>query len=136
MRNLKELLARFMVGRYGVDQLYRALIVVAFVFIIANTFIQSSIINILLWVVLLWSIFRSMSRNIYQRSRENEKFMQLWNPIKAKGFLTMRRIKEMKTHRFRRCPHCRAVLRLPHKTGRHSVTCPSCHNKFEVRILL
>jgi len=136
MGNIKDKLIRFMYGRYGVDQLYNALIAAAFVLLAANIFIRSSFISILVWVVLIWLIFRVLSRNVYKRRLENEKFMQIWNPVKAKGSLTIRRIKEMKTHRFRKCPHCKAVLRLPRKKGKHTVNCPSCHNKFEVQIKL
>lgn len=136
MERFKERLARFMAGRYGVDQLYNALLVVAFIGIIVNVFIQSSILNILILALFIGAIFRSMSRDIIQRSRENQKFMRLWTPVKSEGLLTRRRIKEVKTRRFRRCPYCRTVLRLPRKTGRNSVTCPACHNKFEVQILI
>lgn len=135
MGNFKDRLARFMYGRYGTDQLYYALFVISFVLVIANTFIRSSIIGILLWAVLLWMMFRTLSRNVYQRQRENEKFMTICNRVKAKGSLTSRRIKEIKTHRFRKCPHCKTVLRLPRRTGKHPVICPCCHNKFELRIL-
>lgn len=84
--------------------------------------------------VLIFMLYRIFSRNVYARSRENEKFLKIWNPIKANGILTIRRIKEIKTHRFRKCPHCSTMLRLPRKTGEHTVECPRCHHDFEVRI--
>ena len=136
MENFKEKLARFMDGRYGTDQLHNALLVVAFVLMGANIYIRSSFISILLWAILIWLIFRAFSRDNYKISMENEKFMKIWNPVKAQGSLTLRRIKEIKTHRFRKCPHCKAVLRLPRKTGKHTVNCPRCHDEFAVRIIL
>lgn len=135
MGNFKDKLARFMYGRYGTDQLNYALIVAYLVLIVANNFIHSAIIGILMWAVLICMVLRTFSRNVYKRRMENEKFMKIWNPVKAKGSLTIRRIKEIKTHRFRKCPHCKAVLRLPRKTGKHTVKCPCCHNEFELRIL-
>jgi hypothetical protein len=135
MGNLKDKLVRFMNGRYGIDQLYYALFGTYFILIVANTFIRSTMIDILMWAVLIWMIFRILSRNVYQRRRENEKFMKIWNRIKAKGSLTIRRIKEIKTRRFRKCPHCKVVLRLPRKTGKHTVECPCCHHEFKLRIL-
>lgn len=136
MGNFKDKFARFMDGRYGTDQLYNALIVAAFVLLATNIFLRSSMIDILVWAVMIWLLFRAFSRNIYKRRMENEKFIKIWNPVKAEGSLTIRRIKEIKTHRFRKCPHCKAVLRLPAKKGKHTVNCPRCHNKFEVRIKL
>ncbi|MBW9158745.1 hypothetical protein [Clostridium tagluense] len=136
MGNLKNKLAQFMYGRYGTDQLYNALIVVYFVLIFANAFISSAIIRILMSAVLIWTIFRALSRNVYKRRMENEKFMKIWKPVKGSGSLMLRRIKEIKTHRFRKCPHCKKVLRLPRTRGKHSVKCPCCNKEFELQILV
>ncbi|HHV28204.1 hypothetical protein [Acetivibrio mesophilus] len=136
MGNFKSKLARFMYGRYGTDELSNWLFVVYFILLIANLFIRSNIISLLIYAVIFIVIFRTFSRNIYKRQRENEKFMKLWKPVKSKGTLTIQRIKDIKTKRYRRCPHCKSVLRLPRKTGKHKVDCPRCHNEFEVRVLL
>jgi hypothetical protein len=133
--SFKERLIRFMYGRYGIDQLYYALLLTFFALRIINTSARSIIIDLLSWAILIWMIFRAFSRNIYKRRRENEKFMQLWTPIKRQGSLTRRRIKEIKTHRFRKCPQCRVMLRLPRKRGKHTVECPRCHKEFKLRIL-
>jgi hypothetical protein len=135
MGNFKDKVVRFMDGRYGTDQLYYALIAAYLVLIVANVFIRSAIIGILMWAVLILMIFRIFSRNVYKRRMENEKFMKIWKRIKVKGSLTIRRIKEIRTHRFRKCPYCKVILRLPRKTGKHTVECPCCHHEFEVRIL-
>jgi len=132
MGNLKNKLTQFMYGRYGTDQLYNALIGAYFILIVANFFISSNIISILMSAVLIWIIFRTLSRNIDKRRLENERFMKIWKPVRAKGSLELRRIKEIKTHRFRKCPHCNKVLRLPRKTGKHTVKCPSCNKEFEL----
>ncbi|MGD8401441.1 MAG: hypothetical protein PVH64_11015 [Bacillota bacterium] len=136
MANFRDKLARFMSGRYGVDQLYYGLMAVYFVLLVARAFIRWSVVDILMWMVLIGMIFRPLSRNVYQRRRENEQFLKIWNRIKAKSALTIRRIKEFKTRRFRRCPHCKTVLRLPRKTGKHTVECPCCHHEFKVRIFI
>ena len=135
MGNLKNKLTQFMYGRYGTDKLYIALMGAYFVLIVANTFISSTVISIFMSAVLVYTIFRTLSRNVYKRRIENEKFIKIWKPIKAKGSLMIRRIKEIKTHRFRKCPHCKKVLRLPRMTGKHTVKCPCCNKEFELRIL-
>ncbi len=134
MGNFRNWLARFMYGRYGVDQLYFALFAAYLVLLIVNSFVRSTIINILLWVLVIWMIYRVLSRNIYKRRMENEKFLQIWNPVKANASLTFRRIKEIKTHRYLKCPNCHTMLRLPRKTGKHTVKCPCCSNKFKVQV--
>ena len=135
MGKFKNKLTQFMYGRYGTDQLYNALIVACFVLIVANAFISSAIISIFMSAVLIWIMFRTLSRNIYKRRMENAKFMKIWNLVKSKVSLSIRRIKEIKTHRFRKCPHCKKVLRLPRRTGKHTVKCPCCNKEFELRIL-
>ena len=135
MGNFKNKLTQFMYGRYGTDQLYTASIVLYFVLLVANSFIRSTIISGLMSVILILIIFRALSRNTYKRSMENEKFMKIWKPVKAKGTFQLRKIKEIKTHRFRKCPHCKKILRLKRVRGKHTVKCPSCNKEFEVRIL-
>lgn len=135
MGNIKKKFTNFMSGRYGADGLYNASIAICFLLIVANMFIRSSIIGTFMWALMILTIFRSFSRNIYKRQKENEKFMKIMKPFKTKWSLTLRRFKEIKTHRFRKCKYCKSVLRLPRKTGKHTVKCPSCHKEFEVRIL-
>ncbi|MBU3182698.1 hypothetical protein [Clostridium psychrophilum] len=135
MGNFKNKLMHFMYGRYGTDQLYFALIATYFVLVVANVFISSSIISTLMFAIFIWLIFRTLSRNVYKRKMENEKFMKIWKPIKGSGALQLRRIKEIKTHRFRKCPHCKKMLRLKRVRGKHTVKCPICNKEFELRIL-
>ena len=35
---------------------------------------------------------------------------------------------------YRRCPGCRVTLRLPKRKGKHTVVCPKCGRRFEVKI--
>ncbi|MBX4260991.1 hypothetical protein KTC96_07480 [Clostridium estertheticum] len=135
MGNFKNKLAQFMYGRYGTDQLYLALIALYFVLIVANAFINSTIIRGIMFAILILIVFRALSRNVYKRNMENEKFMKFFKPIKSKGAFEIRRIKEIKTHRFRKCPHCKKMLRLKRLRGKHTVKCPSCNKEFELRIL-
>jgi hypothetical protein len=135
MGNIKEKLARFMYGRYGMDELSYGLFGLYFVLLIVNAFTNIKLLGILIWTSLIVMMFRTLSRNIYKRRMENEKFMKIWKPFKSKGSLTIRRLKEIKTHRYRKCPHCKSVLRLPRKTGKHTVNCPRCNKEFKTRIL-
>ncbi|WP_238906997.1 hypothetical protein [Clostridium sp. YIM B02506] len=135
MKDFKNKLIRFMYGRYGSDQLYIASIALSFILVIAYFFIPSPIIRGLSWVVLILTFYRTFSKNIYKRQRENQMFLKFWNPIKSKFSLTFRRLKDIKTHRYRTCPHCEKVLRLPRKTGNHTVNCPACRKDFKVKIM-
>ena len=124
-----------MYGRYGSDTLNKILIIVYAVIVVAYTvlslFIDSvwfSFFYFVFSITLIYIIFfRMMSRNIQKRRRENDRFC---------GFFKLRRNKfrDRKTHVYKKCPHCKAVLRLPKAKGKHTVICPRCKNRFSVGI--
>ena len=121
-----ERFARFMYGRYGNDQLNRFLTVVSLILLVL------SLISYLwmLWFValglMIWSSFRCYSRHIYKRRLENERFLKLTRPIKDGWRLHKNKRRDRKTHRYFKCKHCRAVLRVPKGKGKIDVTCPRC----------
>lgn len=131
-------LRSFLWGRYGIDGLYYGLLVMFFVLWIARLFcrniIAAIVLGILQTAVVVWMFYRSFSRNITARRRENEVFMGFFRRIKGFFVLTKNRIRDIKGFRYRKCPHCKAMLRLPRRKGQHSVVCPRCHERFEVKI--
>ena len=136
MERIKEKLVKFMTGRYGVDQLYYAMFALWAVLTLVNIKVDSMILMAVSDVFIVLAIFRWFSRNISRRAAENEKFLQVWNPVKRKARLFYRRIREIRVHRFRKCPHCKKTLQLPIKRGKNTVKCPRCQEKFDVHIIL
>ena len=136
MERIKEKLIKFMTGRYGVDQLYYAMFALWVVLTLVNIKVDSLILMAVSDVFIVLAIFRGFSRNISRRTAENEKFLKVWNPVKRKVRLFYRRIREIRVHRFRKCPHCKKTLQLPIKRGKNTVKCPRCQEKFDVRIIL
>lgn len=124
----------FMSGRYGADQLYYFLLAIYVILLGVNLFVRSWIISAVLWAVVIWLIFRSMSRNFAARRRENEVFMKVWGPVQ-RWFQRLKQRLTDHSHAYRVCPHCKSNLRLPRKRGKHTVPCPRCGTRFEVRIL-
>ncbi len=138
MRKIKLWLVRFFSGRYGSDTLNKTLMWIYIGIVITHSILYYALYPLLLtpWIQFLyfvsvtaligWTIFRMLSRNIAARRRENEKFC---------GFFKLRRNKfrDRKTHVYRKCPKCKAVLRLPKSKGKHYVVCPRCKNRFEVK---
>lgn len=135
MRKIKNAIYRFMYGRYGNDTLNKTLLwgyvvlmlayMIVFLFIEENPFVYIAYL-FLSWIVVAVIFFRSMSRNIAKRRRENEKFTAFFKLIRNKR-------RDRKTHVYRKCPVCKATLRLPKAKGKHTVVCPKCRNRFEVR---
>ena len=131
----REWLARFMYGRYGTDQLYYALLVLYLILFVLGRFLWFLPFSLLTWVVMIYAVFRVFSRNIARRRAENDRFLKIWNPIRSFFSLQWRRIKECRTAVYRKCPDCGAMLRLPHRRGKHTAACPRCGRRFDVRIL-
>ena len=121
-------------GTYGTDTLSKVLLWVYLIWMIACTviglFVDSIWFSLVYWIattaLVFWMLYRIFSRNVVARRRENERFC---------GFFKLRRNKfrDRKTHVYRKCPSCKAVLRLPKSKGKHFVVCPKCKERFEVK---
>lgn len=119
-------LRKFMAGRYGVDQLSTALIVVNLICTILLRFFNSSILNIFCIIISVIVIYRIFSKNISKRYQENIKFLNIWNPIKRKVNKNIQRIKDLKHYKYFKCSNCKQTLRVPRGKGKISITCPKC----------
>lgn len=134
MNGFKDRIARFMYGRYGMDQLYRAILFLCVGLMCAGLFVKSPVISAVMWVLLLLAIARSMSRDIEARSRENAKYLEATKGIRKELALAARKVRGCRSWRYRRCPRCKAVIEIPRKKGKRSIDCPRCHKVFETRI--
>ena len=123
-------LRRFMMGRYGVDQLSVALLILSFFLTAIAELTRLPILVYIAYVPLVVSIFRILSRNIEKRRMENYKFAMAMSPVYSWIMKMQRRIKDSKTHRYFKCPNCRASLRIPRGKGKIIVTCPKCRTEF------
>ena len=124
---------RFMTGRYGADQLSLALLILSVLFTLIARVAGLPLLSLIGYVPLGICIFRMLSKNIQKRSMENYRYSMLVSPIYAWFKRTQRRIGESKTHRFLKCPQCKAELRLPKGKGNIVVTCPKCKNEFKAK---
>ena len=133
-RALREALVRFMAGRYGADSFYYFLLGVYFVLLVINLFVGSYIIYLLELAALIYAVFRAMSRNIYKRQRENQWFLRVSEKPRGYFKLLSNKWRDRRTHVYKRCPSCKNNLRLPKVSGKHTVVCPCCKHRFDVKI--
>ena len=134
MWSFAEKIKRFMTGRYGNDALNYALFVLYGLIAVINMFAHKLVISLIMLAVLAVIIVRAFSRNIYTRVKENERFLKIWTPVKNWLKLQYDRFRERNTNVYRKCPDCKAVIRLPRKKGNHTVRCPKCSNTFKVNM--
>ena len=142
-----EKIANFFRGRYGIDSLFYALGASYLLLYIAGRIVaslarnwMSTIVAVVLYLLgygcILFAFFRVLSHNIVKRRAENEKWKEIWQPIADRFKLQKNKWRDRKTHVYRKCPDkgCGAVLRLPKKPGQHTVLCPKCGKRFDVKI--
>lgn len=138
MGKFKNKLYRMMYGRYGGDTLNKvylwAYVAVVVVYSIVAMLVKDAktvaLLSLLCWMISLTLIvlifYRMFSRNIAKRRRENERFCGFFK-------LLRNRFRDRKTYVYRKCPKCKAVLRLPKAKGKHTVVCPRCRERFHVK---
>lgn len=122
-------LRRVMNGRYGVDQLSIALLVISVILTIVGIFPKTQVFSALTLIPLFLCYFRAFSKNIRKRYEENQKFLSFWNPIRNTFTKKVERSKD-KTHRFFKCLKCRKTVRVPKGKGKICITCPVCKEEF------
>ena len=136
--SFKERFAAFMMGRYGPDELYYLLIGISFIIMIINMFVPNAIASYVMMAVefalLGYATFRVFSKSIYKRQQENRIFLKLIEKPKKHVNLQKCKIRDRKTHVYKKCPSCKNNLRLPKEKGKHTVVCPCCKNRFDVKI--
>lgn len=131
--NFRYRLAQFMSGRYGADALFYVLFTVSAVLAFVNIFLRSVILQIIVYLIMAVAVLRVFSRNYSARARENRAVLSVINKIQSiYGLRRQRKADYM--HIYKKCPHCRATLRLPRKKGKHTTVCPRCNKSFTVRV--
>lgn len=134
MNNWKMRLANWMRGRYGVDALYKGLIGLYFGLVVLNLFLRWRLFFVLSLAVLAYAMYRVFSRQLARRARENSVYLSVRDKARKKLLLTYNRVRLIRTHRYRTCPHCKTPLRLARKPGTMTVNCPVCHTTFQATI--
>ena len=119
---LTAALRNFMAGRYGTDRLNMVILGAGVVASLLSVWVKAAPFNLIFWALsyglMIWAIFRTLSRNTYKRYQENRKFLQITGRLKDRD------------HRYFDCPKCRQMVRVPRGKGKIAITCPRCREKF------
>jgi len=125
----------FMQGRYGYDELFRFLSVSALVLLLLSFIPYLRILYFLGIALLIWAWFRSLSKNLYKRQMERQKYLAIKNKVSQKFLLYRNRWRDRKTHKYYKCPYCRIFVRItkPGKGKTIKIHCPKCGQEFSKR---
>ncbi len=136
--NFKERIRQLMLGRYGIDELSRATLAGALIFVVAATLTASvSSISVLLdllgTILLVITYFRMMSRNFEKRRSENQIYLDKTSGIRRFFGKEKYMMDQRKTFHIYTCPGCGQKIRAPKGKGKIEISCPKCQTKFVKR---
>lgn len=137
MKKFGMKLARFMYGRYGIDETYYFLNMLWFLLFLLGVIFSGwarILFNIAALFIFAFSFFRVMSKNHDRRRKENAWLRKLSIKSHEASKLRKNKKRDKDTHIYIKCKKCHAVLRLPKIPGEHGVTCPKCKYKFNLKV--
>lgn len=129
-QKINNAFSRFMYGRNGGDRLSITTLFVAILLDVIAMFLKNNTalvaIRVITTILLAWTIFRMLSRNLQKRRAENAWFMsKFYYPI-TKGIRQAKQQNQDREHKYFTCPDCRTVCRVPRGKGKIVITCPKC----------
>lgn len=125
-------LQRFLYGRYGTDKFNTVLLILGIVLSLCGTLFFRPL-YFLADLLLIYVLFRTFSRNIPARQKENQAFLKVWAPVESWFRFQREKFSQRKTYKYFKCPNCGQRLRAPRGRGKIEVTCQKCHKVFQTK---
>lgn len=125
-QNLGYKMQSFMAGRYGYDELSRAMSIIALICLLVAMFTGWPLLSTVALILWVWALIRSYSKNFSKRQLERQSYLRLTGRIKGWFGTKKRAWSERKTHCYFKCPNCKKTLRVPKGKGKIKITCPEC----------
>ena len=123
-----------MAGRNGNDQLNRFLLLAGAASLLLASLLRRNLLGSLLYLLALallgLTYFRMLSRDLYRRRSENERYLREKEKLSARLRILRERWNQRKDYKFFTCPSCKAVMRVPRGRGRIRIVCHKCGNTF------
>ena len=130
---MRDKIYRFMQGRYGTDDFYKFLFWVALIGIVINWFFKSQLLSFAVTLILVYAMYRVLSKNHSARYTENQRYLQATAKIRYWFDQQKKLMEERKYHHIYTCPKCRQKIRIPKGKGKIMIRCPKCHYEFQKR---
>ena len=124
-------LARFMSGRYGIDQLGHEMVLGALALTVIGAMFRVSLLTLLADALLLLALFRIFSKDRLRRAQENQSYLAKTLKLRQGASEWLNRMRNRKKYRYFSCPKCRMRLRVPRGVGNVTITCKGCGEKFD-----
>jgi len=127
-------LQRFFAGRNGSDQLCVTLLIAAVIALIVSRITSLSLLVYLYYLLILLCLYRSLSRNLPQRQRENAWFLKKTRRLRAWRPSANGQTRDRRAYKYLKCPNCGQRLRVPRGKGKLLITCSGCKLRFYKKV--
>ena len=124
---------RFMIGRYGHDELNKFLFLFYLVLFIIDLFINFQVLNFLQLGIVFILFYRLLSKNIDWRRKENDCYLRVKKKVLRPFRDIKRNFKDRDYYVYKKCRYCKSTLKLPlpYKRGIQKVKCPICKKRIK-----
>ena len=133
MNRFQYKMYQFMQGRRGADQFCRFLFLTSAVLLLFSMFFFNYITYYMGIALCLYGNFRSLSRNLYKRERENNRYLALKYRITG-GRTFQQRWYERRYYAYFKCSGCGQKMRAPKGRGTIRVHCHNCNTEFQRKV--
>lgn len=120
----------YMKGRYGYDELSKALFIIGLLLGVLSNFIGGQIVSAIGIAVLAFGALRILSREKTKRNKELQVYLKWKQTILTRYYKLKNRWAQRKAFTIKKCPNCKQKVRVPRKKKKIRITCPSCQTKF------
>ena len=122
----KTLYRNMTIDRNGIDDLIKFQFYFLIVLVLLDIFVDSYIVGLLQLITMITMGYRFMSKDLYRRVKENQKFNDISYGLISPFKNISRRIRDRK-HLYKKCS-CGTTIKtpLPKKRGIKHTTCPKC----------
>lgn len=127
---MRERLAGFMAGRYGMDALNKVYLGIALVLFVISMFSRLPVFYIAGIALLVYTYYRMFSKNISKMYAQNQKFLNARYRMAVRRDRRIKQREQQKIYHFYHCPSCKQKVRVPRGKGKICITCPKCKTEF------
>ena len=130
---MRKKILKFFSGRYGGDELTKFMMYVVLAILIVRIFVDSNILYLLALGLLIYSNYRTLSKNFTKRRTENQWFLNKSFGIRNAITKFSNRVFGKGGYKYFECSGCKSELKVTKKKGKIKVRCPKCHTEMVKR---
>ena len=133
MADIDKKLRELMRGRNGADDIALVSVTVAILLAVINLFAKTRVLSALGLALVIYGVWRTLSKDTQRRARENAAFVRRLGPVRRWVKNPKAAFEEARSFKHAKCPNCGQGVRVPRGKGKVRVTCPRCGTRFEER---